>query len=302
LLKDAPRDSNPEEGLMKRTFAIASLALALGCSASDSARSLGASGAKADGVGPQCSFDTEFAPGDDSSELAAHIVAGREVSIDDVAELTPTEVKQLIAAGVQLQFFDSTATLADAFDAADEGLIELIELEVDEGGELEVYDWVRFFAGDNEVGVVFDHETRTVVAEISDGDVLGCVQAPPDAFVCTFDGDFAGGETSEDLEFFLVGGLEFTADEADQLSASQLAQLAAAATQAGVDVSLFEHADEGTVELLEVEIETPEVFIAADWIRYFAGDTEVGYVFEQGTTNLIAEVSDGDVRTCTAQE
>ncbi|MBT8491946.1 MAG: hypothetical protein KJO07_02705 [Deltaproteobacteria bacterium] len=283
---------------MKRTFIVASLALALGCSASSGSGSA-SPGGKADGLGPQCSFDTAFAPGDDSQELADHVVAGREVSVADVDDLTATEVKQLIAAGVQLEFFESDATLEDAFDAADEGLIEIIELEVDDGGELVAYDWIRYFAGDNEVGVVFDDDTRTVVAEISDGDVLGCVQVPPAAFVCSFDEEFVGGESSEDLEFFLVGGLEFTA--ADQLTPRQLDQLAVVAEQAEIGTSLFEHADEGTVEFLDLEVETVNVFVAADWIRYFAGDTEVGYVFEIGTTNLIAEVSDGDVLSCVAQ-
>ena len=37
-----------------------------------------------------------------------------------------------------------------------------------------MFDWIRAFAGDTEIGVVFEREREVIVAEISDGDVLGC--------------------------------------------------------------------------------------------------------------------------------
>ena len=36
------------------------------------------------------------------------------------------------------------------------------------------YDWIRGYAGDTEVGVVFRRDTLTIVGEVSDGDIMGC--------------------------------------------------------------------------------------------------------------------------------
>jgi hypothetical protein len=40
--------------------------------------------------------------------------------------------------------------------------------------------------------------------------------------------------------------------------------------------------------------------VAIDWVQWFAGDTEVGVIFEQGTNRIIAEVGDGEILGCTA--
>jgi len=39
--------------------------------------------------------------------------------------------------------------------------------------------------------------------------------------------------------------------------------------------------------------------VAIDWVQFFAGDTEVGVVFAQGTTDIIAEIGDGEILGCT---
>ena len=35
------------------------------------------------------------------------------------------------------------------------------------------------------------------------------------------------------------------------------------------------------------------------WIQWYSGDTEVGYIFAQGTLDLVAMVGDGDINDCT---
>ncbi len=37
------------------------------------------------------------------------------------------------------------------------------------------------------------------------------------------------------------------------------------------------------------------------WLQWYSGDTEVGYLYQAGTLNLVATVSDGDIYDCTAQ-
>jgi len=59
----------------------------------------------------------------------------------------------------------------------------------------------------------------------------------------------------------------------------------------------FELVDEGEVRVLVMErLDTGERF---DWLRVFMGDTEVGYIFQQGTLELAAYVSDQDIVGCT---
>ena len=34
------------------------------------------------------------------------------------------------------------------------------------------------------------------------------------------------------------------------------------------------------------------------WLKYYAGDTEAGFIFDPGTTVLLAYISDGDIIGC----
>jgi hypothetical protein len=51
--------------------------------------------------------------------------------------------------------------------------------------------------------------------------------------------------------------------------------------------------DEGGVEFLTItDAASGTVF---DWLRFYMGDTEVGYFFPQGSAELVGLVSDGDI-------
>ena len=52
-------------------------------------------------------------------------------------------------------------------------LVLLRQLTVDGG---DTYVWIAFYAGDTQVGVIFEGGTLNQVAEISDGDLMGCTQ------------------------------------------------------------------------------------------------------------------------------
>jgi len=80
------------------------------------------------------------------------------------------------------------------------------------------------------------------------------------------------------------------------------AQMVEGITQEGwADVSnvrdAFEYVDDdGVYEYSVVLTTTGERFT---WIKWYVGDTEVGYIFREGTFDLVAIVGDGDVHDCT---
>ena len=159
---------------LKSLLWISGLALALGCSSSPNDAPLGGVDGKADSA-TECSYDRTFAEADVSSELEQAVVSAAEMSVDDIESLSEVQTAQLIAAAVQLESVEPGSVIDNVFAAADEGAIEVLSLTVESDGETSDYDWVRYFAGDNEVGVVFKDDSLDIVAEISDGDILGCV-------------------------------------------------------------------------------------------------------------------------------
>jgi hypothetical protein len=61
-------------------------------------------------------------------------------------------------------------SLDEVLDNIDFGEVFFVSAEV---GGVEL-DWVQFFAGDTEVGAVFNAGTLEIIAEIGDGDISGC--------------------------------------------------------------------------------------------------------------------------------
>ena len=93
------------------------------------------------------------------------------LDVDGVAGLEGTQRDQVIAAALHLSFLLPGQELSneDLFEATDDGYF-LTTITVDGVS----YDWVQFFAGDNEVGVFFEAGTDRMIAEVSDGDIMGC--------------------------------------------------------------------------------------------------------------------------------
>ncbi|HUS65558.1 MAG TPA: hypothetical protein VMZ28_13495 [Kofleriaceae bacterium] len=130
-------------------------------------------GGKADDLGVACTFDTPSPLGDTSEDLAEAAAGSVRASAASAEELTELEAAQLTAAVIHLGMADPYVALADVFPLSDDGEFDIIDLEI-EGDPFIAADWISFFAGDNEVGVVFADGTTDVIAEISDGDVMHC--------------------------------------------------------------------------------------------------------------------------------
>lgn len=219
-----------------------------------------------------------------------------EADIEDLDEVT---ANQLFDAVVHLGFLEETERFDLLFFADDEGELQLLEIVIDDVA----FDWVRFFAGDTEVGVIFDDGTSDVVVEISDGDLLTCETRPgplmTDEPICSFDESWRA-ETSGELLDSVT-----SVEEMDVLDAT-LSRHKNQIIRAMVHLELIEEngdifdaldaVDEERVTVHELEFADGERF---DWIQAFAGDTEVGVVFDREGTLPIAEISDGDVLGCT---
>jgi len=172
---------------------ISGLSLALGCSAGPDAKDLPGASGKADGVVAECSYSTPFVGGSDSSALAGSVVAAAEVGAGDIGALSDLQKAQLLAAAVHLEAVEPGSVIEAVFEAADEGTVELLDVTVADAADGQSFDWVRFYLGDTEVGVVFENESLAIAAEIGDGDVLGCTApATPDELQQSFDADVAG--------------------------------------------------------------------------------------------------------------
>lgn len=246
-----------------------------------------------------CGFDVPTELPSTSEHLAEFIVSGEPLGPGDVDE---GQAAQVLAAARHLGFIGPEASVDDAFAAADEGIVEWIQLEIDQGEAFIAADWIRFFAGDTEVGVIFEASTTTPLGEVGDGDVAGCVPEPK--LTCDFEGPTELPQTSEQLAQFIVFGRELELGQADEAQATQI--LAAGrhlgfVGPEGTLVDVFETADDGLVEWIQLEIDEGESFIAAEWVRFFVGDTEVGVVFEPSSTTPIGEIGDGDIAGCTIQ-
>jgi hypothetical protein len=278
------------------------LAISLAGCSSGTEQGGGGGGGKADDPGAAtCTFDEPSPLGDTSEDLAEHAVGNRRVSAADAGSLSELEAAQLVAAVVQLGMAEPGIAVADVFALSDDGEFDIVDIEK-EGDEFLAADWIAFFAGDNEVGVVFADGTSEVIAQVSDGDLMHC-EAPAAAVTCSFDEPSPLGDTSEDLAEHAVGNIRASAENADSLSALERAQLVAAVVHLGMAgegaelADVFALSDDGEFDIVDIEKEGEE-FLAADWIAFFAGDNEVGVVFADGTTEVIAEVSDGDLMHC----
>jgi hypothetical protein len=119
--------------------------------------------------------------------------------------------------------------------------------------------------------------------------------------------DCAFGETTHDLRdapHLLVEsrGQGSTAAHLSGTAAAQLlAGLAVEGWESDADIeAVFErHVDEEGVYMNAITLlATGEQF---DWLEFFMGDTEVGYIFRTGTTELVGCVGDGEIYDCAIQ-
>ena len=271
-------------------------------------------GGKADSFddAPVCAYDVAAVPGgiETSRELQDFVLGGEPYTGGDADTLEDTlQGEMLRTAARDLDILGDDGTLAELFEAADDGVVTVYDLEI-EGAN---YNWVSLYLGDTEVGAIYLHdrldiEKLTLVGQVSDGDLLGCGEGAPEpaATTCTYDTSEMPGKvsTSSELRDYTLGGEPYTGGDADALESLPQGELIliamgdlelfdADATLAEV----FEGVDDGVVTIYDLEIEGAYY----NWVSFYMGDTEVGAIYTGDLDPvLIGKVSDGDIQSCTS--
>lgn len=204
------------------------------------------------------------------------------------------------------------------FETADRFMVEIVTnaanaeglsieeyLETFDDNEVGVYDltWfttafemVRGHQGDTEVGVIFDAGFGDPIAQISDGEIIGCNRDGE----CNADVRHSFPETTAPFhEEPLTTEIGFI-DSSDKMTELMEAQLRIGLTQ-----NFEELGDASAEELLEFTDDDGFTYYEGEkiqWVQWFGGDNEVGAFFEKDTLNLVGTVGDGDVSACIVAE
>ena len=242
-----------------------------------------------------CSYDIPWDKAADTQELDDMVTGAWKVTMDNMEQLSELEAQQIWITVDHLFGPLGDEDFDIVFDLVDEGAFWVQTVETRDGSD---YDWIKCYAGDTEVGAIFKYDTTTMVAEVGDGDFMGCQNEEPG---CSWDKVWEVTSDSEHLETLVVSSKEVTIDEIDQLTETESKQIWDAIQ--AIDGSLgdadfdvvFEIPDEGLFEVKIVEADSGERF---DWVRFYLGDTEVGVVFKHETVTMVAEIGDGDVFGC----
>ncbi len=242
-----------------------------------------------------CSYDTPFYY-DASSDMARFVTDS--VTVDKDTALSSLQARQIFAATSHLGFVSAGEDFSRVWEASDD---KDFVISVVDGGV--AFDWIKFYAGDTEVGVVFETGTSRIVAEISDGDVLACDVAanptpvqPGEPVACSYDSTWYF-DASSDMGNFVVE--RATVDQSMALAQVETDQIFAAVVHLG-----FVATDDAFATVWDVsddknfELSTIDVGERFDWVKFYAGDTEVGVVFAANSTTVVAEIGDGDVLGC----
>ena len=110
------------------------------------------------------------------------------------------------------------------FSSADDGEFLVSDVELN-GAD---FDWIKFYLGDTEVGVVFQAGTGAIVAEVSDGDVMGCVAPAATVIECSYDRTWLFDSTS-DMKTYAGTTTEITPDDVVAADAITIEQILATA-------------------------------------------------------------------------
>lgn len=253
-----------------------------------------------------------YSPGwifDDTSALRDAVIS--TVTMTPSSSLTELLRIQIWTALIQSDVLYEGDPFAAVWDYTDDGDFVFNEVVVEGAGR---FTWIRFYAGDTQAGVVFNTGTAELVAEISDGDILGCVDVPaptpeapdeetPDEPLapssCDSKGQFPFADRSSSvLRRAATPTIELTPDSALSASHEALIRLATTfleMTDADDELSaVWEASDDETFELFRVAQGEAQF----DWIRFYAGDTEIGVVFDADSTRIVGRVDDGWVVGC----
>ncbi len=121
-----------------------------------------------------CTYDAPIFAIDNTVDLDAATSSAFYVWPDTFSDQTDLLQRQIRAAVAHLTYLDGSEPIPQLFDTdiTDEGFFwinQVVVADVPFEG-----NWIQFYSGDTEIGVVFDSGTMTIVAEISDGDVMSC--------------------------------------------------------------------------------------------------------------------------------
>jgi hypothetical protein len=117
-----------------------------------------------------CSWEFGSELGDDGTILENNSYNERKYTIDVIDQIPEQDANQTAAAALLLEMILPSSDFDVVFEIADEGTFHVWDLDIDG----EEYDWVQFYAGDTEVGMVFKDNSIIPIGEISDGDIKGC--------------------------------------------------------------------------------------------------------------------------------
>jgi len=115
--------------------------------------------------------------GDTSSELrASTLVDITDVGTYGSASEIPETTAQQFMTGMEAEGYAEFDTLGEAFAYTDDGVYAFNVVAKHDAAS---YAWLKWWAGDTEVGYLFDGETVSIVAVVSDGDIQDCTVMAP---------------------------------------------------------------------------------------------------------------------------
>lgn len=117
-----------------------------------------------------CNWDYRFIA-ENSRDLGEFIVETNRYNLTNQDEVTDIIEEQVVQAVKHLGFVRAgeDLTFEEALQHSQDRDFAIHLLE-----DYRVYEWVQFYAGDTEIGVVFEAGSSTIVAEVGDGEVHGC--------------------------------------------------------------------------------------------------------------------------------
>lgn len=201
--------------------------------------------------------------------------------------IQPQLAAQIIAAVNESS--NEVTTLAEAFDAVDGNVVNRYRFW--DNLQQRTMIAIEYGAGDNSYGAFFVEDSATVAAGIHDGFIENCTVAPK---MCVF------GETMGEAEF--MPGMKLTADDEysspegiDELTAQQIIK-AVDSSEATTLADAIANVDEGTVYVRRYTHEDGRKFVE---VQFHAGDNPVGAFYRDGSADIVATNSDGDLGDCT---
>lgn len=239
------------------------------------------------GEGPQCILgDGEFWQVRDVGY--GSLVSYGSTELNAQSELSDVLKAQIIAA-VRESAHDDVTTVAGAFDAVDQGVINKYTF-FDNLSQQSLIG-IEYGAGDNSYGAVFHGGDATVAAGIHDGYIEDCTLA---VRACVLGERMGEAAFMPDMK--LVDDRTMSSSDDEDITAAQEAQVMSALSATTLAEALS-NTDDAEAYIRTYKHKDGRTFTEIQWS---AGDNPVGVFFAGDTTEVVANNSDGDLFDCTA--